>query len=156
MPTYTPTAIATTGSVLTASEFNKLPRGVLSYVENASLSQSASTSGTDITSLTTGSVTIAANRLLRVTVYIPSIERNGAMSLAVRIVEDSSNVQYGRWDSNNIVTPCSVVAFRSGVSAGAHTWKAQVVITAGAGTWTASSNSATGAAFIMLEDVGSA
>ena len=156
MPTYTPATIATAGTVLTAAQYNLRPRGVISYVENTTLSQSATTSGTDITSLTTGSITVAGGRLYRVSVYIPAFERNGAMSVAVRIVEDSSNVQYARLDSNNIVAPAYLSIVRTGVTAGAHTWKAQVVIIAGAGTWTVKANDTTGAAWIMLEDVGSA
>jgi len=154
VPTYTPATIATSGDILTAAQYNLRPRGVISYVENTTLNQSASTSGTDITSLTTGSITVAANRLYKVSVNIPSFERNGAMSVAVRIVEDASNVQYARLDSNNIVAPVHTSIIRSGVSAGAHTWKAQVVIIAGAGTWTVKANDTTGAAWIAVEDVG--
>jgi hypothetical protein len=161
MAFVTPTDVAT-GEVLTASRYNQdvventiaSPRGVLKYVQNTTLNQTASTSGTDITGLTTGSVTVPAGRVLRVSVYLPSFDRNGGMSVAVRIVEDSTNVQYGRIDRADQIVPMYVSAVRTGVTAGAHTWKAQVVIIGGAGTWAAVANTTTGAAYIMLEDLG--
>lgn len=161
---FTPVTDYTAGQTLSAANLNTnlrdnmnhVPRGVLSYVENTTLNQAASADA-DVTSLSV-SATVAASRRTKVTAYIPSVERNGAINITVALYEGANIVNYARWDATNIVTPCCIVAYRNNLAAGSYTYKLRIVKQAGTyGTFTVRSVDATsGAAFILVEDIGAA
>lgn len=87
-------ALATTGSVLTATEYNYLPRGVLA--RSANVTSAFTTSGThnsfqDVTNYS-ASTTYFANRILRVTVQVAPYPSGGANSISYKLVRGSTDL----------------------------------------------------------------
>lgn len=161
MPWTTPETF-TAGQTLTAASMNKmtandlvLPRGFVAYVENTTLSQTASADA-DVTSLSV-TFTAEANRRYRITGVIPYVERSSGIAATIQLQEDGTTIQHWKIDGGAVAIGggCTLVSYRTGITAALHTYKLRIVRTAGSyGTIIATSNAATGAAFILVEDMG--
>lgn len=88
MPTA---ALVTTGSVLTATEYNYLPRGIIVRAERTT-DQTGITTVTDITSLT-ATWTANSTRIYRTTVVTANCRQVTTTANAKIIIADGSNVQ---------------------------------------------------------------
>lgn len=164
MPWTTPETF-TAGQTLTAASMNvlsgndeylydTLPRGYVAHVASTTLNQTFS-GNADVTGMTI-SATVAADRRYRISAYIPSVERNGALNFVVQLQEDGTTIQHARWDANNIVTPCAITVYRT-PTAGTKTYKLRVTALAGSwGSVVLRANSDTGQALILIEDIGAA
>lgn len=88
------TAIVTAGSVLTATQFNYLPRGLLAY--SSLVTSGVLTTGTHTTfqdaSGYSASTTYAANRILRVTIQVSPYPSGGANSVALKLIRGSTDL----------------------------------------------------------------
>lgn len=87
-------ALATTGSVLTATEYNYLPRGLLAY--SAAVTAAFTTSATHTTFQDipnyTASTTYAASRILRVSIQVAPYISGGANNVSYKIIRGSTDV----------------------------------------------------------------
>ncbi len=155
-------AAPSTGKVLTGNtaatlgvEWANAAFGTLGYAE-VTANQGGITSETDLTGLSV-TVTVAANRRVRITAKTECASNNANDVAAFRIKEGAStleertgpvmplaNVSVGV-DTSVAVTP----------SAGAHTYKLSLARAVGAGTLTMSAF-ATRKAYILVEDIGTA
>ncbi len=88
-------ALATTGSVLTATEYNYLPRGLLAYSSAVTAQFTTSSTHTTFQDVTNYSVstTYSANRILRVTIQVGPFIPGGANNVVYKIVRGSTDVQ---------------------------------------------------------------
>lgn len=85
-------ALATTGTTLTATEYNYLPRGVLGYEV---LTTSFATSATHTTFQDEGlnaNCTYAANRVLKVTLNVRPYPNGGLQAIYYRVMRGSTEV----------------------------------------------------------------
>jgi hypothetical protein len=129
------------------------PWGVISYVQTTT-AQTGITTRVDVTSMTTGSITYVANRLLRITVQTPKMSgsvadtrlevflMNGATTLSSCT---STTVVAGVGNSTNL-------SFYDTTTAGARTYDLEVALS-GAGTGSISA-SATNPFQLIVEDIG--
>ena len=127
--------------------------GVISYVQRTT-AQTGITTRVDVTSMTTGSITYVANRLLRITVQTPKMSgsvadtrlevflMNGATTLSSCT---STTVVAGVGNSTNL-------SFYDTTTATARTYDLEVVLS-GAGTGSISA-SATNPFQLIVEDIG--
>lgn len=87
-------ALATTGTTLTATEYNYLPRGLLAY--SAAVTASFVTTGThttfqDVTNYT-ASTTYQANRILRVSIQVAPQTSGGANNISYKLIRGSTDL----------------------------------------------------------------
>jgi len=153
MPAVTAAAFPAAGAILTAAEYNKLPRGVVFYNKITANQTSIST----IVDLTNFSATWTATttRLYRTSLYVPEVKQETSSGTGVFRITDSSN--------NNIVFSDQTIAAN-----GFYTILAQTIETGLSGSITrkgrASTDagtlsllmSATSPGFILVEDLGAA
>ena len=142
----------TAGQVLTADQTNRFPRGIVAYAESTA---NTAVFSTEITSLTASAFTAVANRYYRVTYFDPIIAyvsgtvnfvagkiKNGATELQIGTAQISGQrssvmVQYvGTFTAGSITLTATILASGGGSAIG--------------------SRSATGPAFILVEDIGPA
>jgi hypothetical protein len=147
------------GSVLLASEQNRLPRGVMQF---ASSSTNYTLTATDtIATGMSATFTAVADRYYRITYYEPQVQTPSAVSAFVNlsIKQDSAvgaTVNYGRLQTSAAVTitgNVNTVAVVSYATAGSKivVGVASVNVTTGAPTL---QRSAQQPAFILVEDIG--
>lgn len=128
--------------------------GVLGRAVSTTLSQTV-TAGVDVTDMTT-TVTVAANRILRITGHIRMSASSAAGSSASLTVRESSTDLgcdchgFAVSAANEDFTVVTIVV---APSAGSHTYKLFAVRSQGSATITGS-GSATIPAFIVVEDIG--
>lgn len=154
MGAVTPAAFPTSGTILTAAEYNKLPRGVV-YYNLVTANQSTISTTVDITSMTAATWTATSTRTYRTTVYIPQILQNTSTGIIVGRITDSSNVDKQQWNWQLAAGEYGAVnmqVIETGLT-GSVTRKARISTNAGTLNLVQSS---TAPGFIMVEDVGAA
>jgi len=87
-------ALATTGSVLTATEYNYLPRGVLARSANVTSQFTTSSTHTTFQDVTGYSIstTYFASRILRVTVQVNPYPSGGTNNVSYKLVRGSTDL----------------------------------------------------------------
>lgn len=137
------------GAILTATQQNQFPRGVMSFTKNTT----AGTVTTEATQITGTAFTAVANRNYRVTYYEPNIY--GAVSSYIAKIKNGATIlnegnAYGETLGYQTGVSCVYVGT---FTAGSVTLTATLQATAGTGTL---SRSATVFAFLLVEDIGTA
>jgi hypothetical protein len=149
----------TAGQVLTATECNQFPRGVMQF---ASSSTNYTLTATDtIATGMTATFTAVANRYYRITYYEPQVQTPAAVSGFVNLSIKETNaagatVNYGRLTTSAVLTitgTVNTVAVVTYATAGSKTvvGVASVNVTTGAPTL---QRSAAAPAIILVEDIG--
>lgn len=92
MPEVTPAAQATTGSVLTATEYNKLPRGVVFRNTITAAQNGIGTGATDMTNFS-ATWTATSSHLYRTTIFVPQVLQNTSTGTTSIVIADGSNNQ---------------------------------------------------------------
>jgi hypothetical protein len=138
--------------VYTAANHLRMPKGAFGY-GTATSNQTGITSDTDLTGLTTGSITVPANRLIRITA---KLRLSGTVADGITIPsikEDGTIVQYwyGKRHSTDDMTVMFSV-FRS-PTGGSHTYKVSLQRFSGTGT-VGNTADGTNPSFILVEDLG--
>jgi hypothetical protein len=151
----------TAGQVLTATECNQFPRGVMQYAS----STADYTLTTDDVIATGMSVTwsAVANRYYRITYYEPQVQTPSAVSALVNLSIKDTNaagatIQYGRLQTSAALMMTGNVSVIAVVTYGTAVTKtlvgtASVNVTTGAPTL---QRDATFPAFMLVEDIGPA
>jgi hypothetical protein len=149
MPTRTPhTGVA--GEVLTAANLAKYPKGWLGYASVTSNQSGIGSTPTDLTGLTV-TVTVPANRLVRVSGYAQVFTASGVYA-AVTMLEDGSQVGRVGRTLPGVGESTTVSAFTLVLpTAGSHTYKLQGESSSSTFTLEASSSLP---AWILVEDIG--
>lgn len=146
-------ALATTGTTLTATEYNYLPRGTLGLFSSTT---SFRTTGTHTTFQNDGlsvSVTYAASRIIRVTVGWQLYVSGGANTILFKIRRGSTDILSSSHDSATLATGgaswfTDVIVFNGPASSATETFTTQIA---------GSVNTAVdtfGTKFIHVEDLG--
>jgi len=154
MGAVTPAAFPTSGTILTAAEYNKLPRGVV-YYNLVTANQNGISTVADITSMTAATWTATSTRTYRTTVYLPYVQQKTSAGTVVARITDASNVDKQQWNGTMATSDFFAVVMQvieTGLS-GSITRKARIATSAGTIDITQSS---TAPGFIMVEDVGAA
>lgn len=94
MGAVTAAAQASTGSVLTATEYNKLPRGVVYYATVTADQTGFGTSATDITGLS-ATWTAISGHAYRTTLYVQTIQRTAASTISLILSDGAGTGQAG-------------------------------------------------------------
>ena len=148
----------TSGQILTATQQNQFPRGVMAYTASTTAPSAVGT--TEAVVLTGGSFTAVANRYYRVTYFEPqSYTATGTPSLLttkIRLTNLTGAVQRtmlksqaGSATQDNYVTMTAVLTFSAGST--------NLVVTGQASSGTiAYVRDATYVAFLLVEDIGPA
>lgn len=136
--------------VLTTTNFNKMPNGLIGYATTTS-TQTGISSVTDLTSL---SVTVTANtsRLFKITAYVVVFQQTSTGTVTLSIKESATTLGAGQKAvvaSNAAIM--HVTTLVTAPSAGSHTYKLTLATSAGT---VDTSSSAAQPAWIMVEDVG--
>ena len=149
-----PIAEVSTGSVLTATNFNSLPRGYVAAAQKTSNQATIST----ITDLTSMSVTYSAvnARKYRITVQV-EVSPTVNTDTAVVYLTDGSNNQLSRavvpFSSNSNTQTAQIIFYETASSSASVTRKVRLARVSGTGTFTAEGASDR-PAFILVEDMG--
>lgn len=154
MGATTTTPFAATGDVLTATNFNYLPRGVL-YYNLVTANQSTISTTVDITGMTAATWTATSTRTYRTTVYVPQVLQNTSTGIIVARITDASNVDKQQWNWTLAATEYGAVnmqVIETGLS-GSITRKARISTSAGTLNLV---QAATAPGFILVEDIGPA
>jgi hypothetical protein len=149
-------ALATTGSVLTATEYNYLPRGRVEYAERTS-TVTVNTGASDITGCSV-TFTALANRYYKITGHTLMNSNHGAaQDIDFRIVVDGTaqrtfpNTLFANPGPGDRMS--FTVVYVTTLTAGSHTIKLQGNFSAGgSNTFDASTSNPS---FILVEEVGS-
>jgi hypothetical protein len=146
--------IVTAGSVLTATNFNALPRGVV-QVAAKTTDQTGISTQADISSLSV-TWTAVSGRYYRISVYLASVRQRTSGGIVVLNITDASNVSRTQQNvtlATDDFSPLVAVEVSNSLS-GSITRKARIGTTAG----TVDVPSATSPAgwYIMVEDLGTA
>lgn len=157
MPSRTPfTAVSL--AKYNATDHAKMPKGCIAYASSAT-SSTGITTETDLTDLSV-TVTIGADRLIVIEVYVPRVSSLTASDIAsLRIKESATDLQEARLDVGTVVSGSNggaVGLARTAPftpSAGSHTYKATGGLAQGTGTLQFRAG-ATTPSFIMVTDVG--
>ncbi len=153
MAAVTPAAFPVSGTVLTAAEYNKLPRGVVFYNLVTANQTGIASTVVDLTNMTAATWTAVSGRTYRTTVYIPEIQQLTSGGTAVFRITDASNVnkQFGDMTAaTNDFYSINMQVIETGLS-GSVTRKARASTTAGTLSLLMA---ATSPGFIMVEDIG--
>ena len=143
----------TSGAILTASQMNALPFGVVKAVKGTAGNQSLTGTTTDITGMTS-TFTAISGRLYKVTFSGLFVKSSAAGDIDIFITDGSNNIIYDFFQTQPLssYTVISFTGVLSGLS-GSTTIKARVSVSAGAGTlFMTSSNPST----FIIEDIGQA
>ena len=154
MGAVTPAAFPTAGTVLTATEYNKLPRGVV-YYNSVSSSQAGITTTTDITGMTAATWTATSSRLYRTTILLANVYVSATGGYVIGLITDGSNGQKAQSQSwcGNTERVCMVVSVLESGLSGSVTRKGRFN---GNGATVTLEASATAQMYIIVEDVGAA
>ena len=148
----------TSGQILTATQQNQFPRGIVAYTQSTSSSASITT---EVVTLTSSSFTAVANRYYKITYYEPILQVSatppGYLSARIRLTNVSGTI-YQLSDFEPVIS--------TGSDGMIMTISAVTTLAAGAttlcGTLQANSNSvvafgnANARRFILVEDIGPA
>jgi hypothetical protein len=142
----------TTGAVYTADQANRFPRGVMALT--TSTTTPAAITNTLSTMLTASTFTAVANRYYKITYYEPIITHaSGALTFVQgQLKNGGTTLAFGTgyMETNRCeVLVCAVTTF----AAGSVTLTAEMSTNTGTAT---ANRSATGPAFILVEDIGPA
>lgn len=145
----------TTGELVSAAGLNSLPGGVLGYAE-VTANQTGITTETDLTGLSV-TVTVADSRRIKIT-YFGAHEINTVDNRVVASIKESTTtLAFLQTHHSEAATPGRHNAYGAAVitpSSGSHTYKVTMLAPdAGSASLAAS---ATGPAFILVEDIGPA
>ena len=148
----------TAGQVLTATECNNFPRGVMALTKATATDATVTTEEVQITS---SSFTAVANRYYKITYFEPAMSVNSAsvvFTLKIRQGTTTAGTQLASAlavnTSGSIFNPTEGICYAvTTFSAGATQVCATLACTAGTAS---ASRSATQAAFILVEDIGPA
>jgi hypothetical protein len=154
MGAVTPAAFPTGGTILTAAEYNKLPRGVV-YYNLVTANQTGISTVVDITSMTAATWTATSTRTYRTTIYLPQCQQKTSGGIVVARITDASNVDKQQWNGTFATSDYFAVAMEvieTGLS-GSITRKGRISTNAGTVDLT---QSATAPGFILVEDIGAA
>jgi membrane-associated protease RseP (regulator of RpoE activity) len=146
------------GAILTASQQNRFPRGVVAYT--ASTTAPTAVGPTEAVILTGGSFTAVANRYYRVTYFEPqSYTASGSpallttafrlTNLAGAVQRYSIKSQAGVNTQDNYVTMTAVLTFSAGATNLVVTGKSSTI-----GSTIGYVRDATSVAFLLVEDIG--
>jgi len=151
MGAVTAAAFPVSGTVLTAAEYNKLPRGVVFY-NTITANQNSISTVVDLTNFT-ATWTAVAGRLYRTTAYIPEVVQNTATGVAVFRLTDSTPTDKQFYDNTATANSYYTVTLSliESTLSGSVTRKMRAATNAG--TINALMSAAT-PGFIMVEDVG--
>ena len=149
----------TAGQVLTNTEMNSLPRGVMAYAESTA-DYTLTTSDVIATGMT-ATFTAVANRYYRITYYEPQVQTPSAVSALVNLSIKDTNaagatMNYGRLQTSAAlmmtgnVSVIDVVTYGTG---GSKTVVGTASVNVTTGTPTLQRDS-TFPAFILVEDIG--
>lgn len=140
------------GAVLTAAQQNRFPRGVMAYTTNTATNAAVTAEATQITG---SSFTAVANRYYRITYYEPNLISTSSTGFALRIRQ--TNLA-GTVLNTGAVINANIFLGTGALCIAVSTFTAGSVNVVGtlqnfAGTGTAT-RSATGYAFLLVEDIG--
>lgn len=139
------------GDVLTATNFNKLPNGMIGYASVTANQTGITSSVTDLTSLSVA-VTVGSSRMIWIVGSVEATQNTSTGNAALYIRESSTTLNF-----RNVTMSAStnaglyVVYFASAPSSGSHTYKLSMSTDAGTVDLKASS---TQPAFIAVFDHG--
>ena len=143
---------ATAGNVLTAAEYNALPRGRMGHAEDTS-NRGPFTGAADYTGLTV-TFTGVAGRMYRAIATVPECTQNVAAGQGqIQIVDGSSNIYNRAAFAAAIAQSFTLTATAIFTLTGSGTVKCRMLTSAGNLTTT---GSATLRAVLLVEDIGSA
>lgn len=154
MGATTTTPQVSTGDVLTATNFNYLPRGVV-YYNLVTANQTGISTVADITSMTAATWTASSSRTYRTTIYLPYCQQKTSGGVVVVRITDASNVDKQQWNGTFATSDFFAVAIQvieTGLS-GSITRKGRISTSAGTVDLT---QSATAPGYILVEDIGPA
>ena len=139
------------GAILTATQQNQFPRGVMSFTKNIAVDSSITAEETQIT----GNAFVAvANRNYRVTYYEPNLQGTLKTSYTLKIKNGATVLNEGNayGETLGYQTGASCV-FVGTFTAGTVNLTATIASSAGTGT---ANRSSTSFAFLLVEDIGTA
>lgn len=154
MGATTTTPQVSTGDVLTATNFNYLPRGVV-YYNLVTANQTGVSTVADITSMTAATWTASSSRTYRTTIYLPYCQQKTSGGVVVVRITDASNVDKQQWNGTFATSDFFAVVIQvieTGLS-GSITRKGRISTSAGTVDLT---QSATAPGYILVEDIGPA
>jgi hypothetical protein len=154
------TPIVATGDVLTATNFNNLPRGILGLTTSTSAFTTSATHTTYQDEGTTLSVTYAASRILRATFVTELYTPGGANPVGVKIVRGSTDLRVFQFATDELSTSFGAyrvcqVTFNGPSSSATETFKIQIASLSLNTSVTSFSNGATRQKILTVEDLGS-
>lgn len=152
MGAVTPAAFPAAGAILTAAEYNKLPRGVV-YYNLVTANQTGISSVVDLTNMTAATWTAVSGRAYRITVYLPEVQQLTSAGTSVfRITDSSGNLKQfaDHTSAANEFYNVNMQVIETGLS-GSTTRKARASTDAGT---LSLFMAATSPGFIMVEDIG--
>lgn len=134
-----------------------LPWGVLAPTAAITAPVTGFTSDADVPGVSSGALTVVANRLIRVHVH-GRVLQNTSTGLAKVAIQDGSTRLLNVLDTSLAATGREVFdgAYEYSPTAGTHTWKLRAGTSAGTLDVVASTNGDPGACFITVQDIGPA
>ena len=148
----TPAAFASTGSVLTATEYNYLPRGIVAFAQKTTDQTGISTQA-DVTSLSV-TWTATSSRYYKITAFLAPIRQRTSGGIVVPVITDASNttrVQANVTLATDDFTSICIAEIITSLS-GSITRKVRIGTTAG--TVDVLSGTAGHGNYIVVEDLG--
>lgn len=152
MGAVTPAAFPVSGTILTAAEYNKLPRGV-TYYNLVTANQTGISTVVDLTNMTAATWTAVTGRTYRTTIYLPYCQQKTSAGTVVVRITDASNVDKQQWNGTFAASDFFAVLIQvieTGLS-GSITRKGRISTNFGTVDVT---QSATTPGYIMVEDIG--
>lgn len=140
------------GEVVTAAKMNEIPKGVLGYAE-ITTSETGISTLEDVTGLET-TVTVPANRMIRIEISVNIRQRTSPALAIVRIREGSTSL---RRSDHQLAADDFATAQLSRIlfpSPGQHTYKVSAQTSAGTVDVLADDNVTHGPAHILVTDLG--
>lgn len=147
-------ALATTGSVLTATEYNYLPRGYVIHA-TATTNQTTISAEVDLTSLSV-SIPMVSGRRYLITAHVDMQGTADGSTVLVKLT-DASNTQLTRGQMTtsaaNTGDTVSITYIETAASTATVTRKLRAVLAAGSGTFSVQASS-TSPALLLVQDIG--
>ena len=142
-----------TGAVLTASQQNNFPRGVMAY--NQVTTNDTTITATEEVQITSSAFTAVANRYYRITYYEPQLTHTGVSYIVARIRK--TNLAGTELERAIVSVPSALYAFSNVVAITTFAAGSTVVVATLESTATATATrGATFPGYIVVEDIGPA
>ena len=142
-----------TGAVLTASQQNNFPRGVMAY--NQVTTNDTTITATEEVQITSSAFTAVANRYYRITYYEPQLTHTGVSYIVARIRK--TNLAGTELERAIVSVPSALYAFSNVVAITTFAAGSTVVVASLESTATATATrGATFPGYIVVEDIGPA